>query len=88
MTNAEAEALVTKTALALSEHFGSVQILVSWMDGGLTKAYKQGAGDWYARQGLAHEFINEDIAKDNARLLAEIIDKPDSGDAWKTEPTT
>lgn len=83
MTNAEAEKLVNETANRLSEHFGAVQILVSWMDGGHTKGYKFGAGDWYARQGLAHEFITEDIAMDTARKLASELNKPDEGDAWK-----
>ena len=84
MTNAESNLLVDQAVLKLSEHFNSVQILVAWPEGGTTKSYKLGAGDWYARQGLAHEFIHEDMARDNARLLGEILDKPDEGDSWKT----
>lgn len=87
MTNAEAEKILDCHVLQLRElGFDNVQVLVSWPSGCVTKGLYRGAGDWYARQGLAHEFIQRNIADDTASLIAEKLDKPDDGDAWKTEP--
>lgn len=84
MTGPEAEKLLEETAAKLAEHFDAVQILASWRHEGLTSCAQRGAGNFYARQGMAHEFINSDIAQDNARRIAEQLkDKPDEGDDWK-----
>lgn len=87
MTNEEAHELVASVAAQLGEHFSSVQILGSWQaDGGGTKRVMLGVGDFYARQGLAHEFINADIAHENARHIAQSLNPPDEGDNWKATP--
>jgi hypothetical protein len=66
------------------EHFSSVQILASWpIDGGGTRASKWGVGDWYARQGMAHAFINTEQAEELSDQIAKKLDPPDESDAWK-----
>lgn len=87
MTKIEAEKLLEETAAKIGEHFDVVQILVSWSHEGQTSSIKRGVGNWYARQGMAHEFINEDVAQDNALAIAQRLnDKPDEGDSWKAAP--
>lgn len=83
MTQEEAEKLLGETAAKLYEHFDAVEIMVSWNSEALTRCAKRGCGNWYARQGMAHEFINSDIAQDAARQIAEQINPPDEGDDWK-----
>lgn len=61
----------------LCEHFESVQILASYEEGGQTRCCSNGSGNWYARQGMAHEFINQDIAQENAHQIAEKMNPPD-----------
>lgn len=62
----------------------SVQVLCSWPNCGNTASVQTGVGNWYARQGMAHEFINVDIAQENANQIANAI-KPssDNGEEWK-----
>lgn len=51
-------------AASLSEHFDAVQILVSKLqsDGSTTIMYV-GKGNYYARTGMAREFLENDRAK-------------------------
>ena len=80
MTHDEAIAIVDPIALRLTEHFDSVQILASWVDDQKqTHCVKWGDGNWYARQGMAHEFITEDKAREQARELSKALDG-DEGD--------
>lgn len=84
MTEAEIESILRECTEKLGEHFEAVQILVSWNEDGLSKMRKMGAGNWYARQGMAHEFINADIAQENAhQIAAKLTPPPDESDDWK-----
>lgn len=69
MTAKAAQQRIEATAAALSEHFDSVQIFVSFPLHGATQAIQAGRGDWYARQGMAHEFIQRDRAAEIAFAL-------------------
>jgi hypothetical protein len=63
MTDEELTELVDQKVAELCEHFDSVQILVSWPSdkgNGNTKDYFSGRGNWYARTGMAHDFLNRD----------------------------
>lgn len=62
MTFAENTKIVADAACALGEHFDVVQILVSSSEGDDTFVCKQGTGNFYARLGLAREFVEEDRA--------------------------
>lgn len=81
----EAQQMCEELAAKLHEHFDAVQIMVSWNNEGVTHAAKSGAGNWYARQGMAHEFINADIAQENAQQLSNYINPPEppEGEEWK-----
>lgn len=84
MTSEEAEKLLEETVAKLGEHFDAIQILGAWIqDNGSTKSTKRGGGLWHARIGLAHEFINSDMASDQAYFLAQKLNPPDEGDDWK-----
>lgn len=63
MTQEEAEIYIQKVATELGEHFDAVQILVSWNEESSTMMEASGAGNWYARQGMAREFLNKDQAQ-------------------------
>lgn len=85
MNGEQVNKMLDDAAAKLGEHFGAVQIMVTWDECGVTHAAKRGIGNWYARQGMAHEFINTDMAVENATQLARLLPKPDSddGDEWK-----
>jgi hypothetical protein len=88
MSGDEAEKMLEEVTAKLGEHFDAVQILATWNEDGVTKLTNRGAGNWYARQGMAHQFITTDIAQDQAFQIAERLkEKPDDSDDWKT-PTT
>lgn len=58
----------------LSEHFDSIQILGTFMDeDGDTGKVSMGKGNWYARQGLCREFMEQDAAATNAYELSKVL---------------
>lgn len=61
----------------LGEHFDAVQVLVSYNEDGLTRCRHLGGGNWYARQGMAHDFIKCDDAQEVARQIAGAIQPSD-----------
>lgn len=83
MTAQEAEKMLEDVAAKIGEHFDAVQILATWTEGGTCLHAKRGAGNWYARMGMAHEFIETNKADDQAVLIAEKLNPPDEGDDWK-----
>lgn len=78
MTFKEAETILEDTAAKLGEHFEVVQIMASWPagEGKGTACSKRGIGNWYARQGMAHDFIQSNAARENAAEIAAAI-KPE-----------
>lgn len=84
MTSDERLEILKRHTAELAEIYDSVQVLASWLaPDGRTLSQKQGSGDWYARKGLAHEFIEENIAEDTATQIARKLEPPDDG--WKKE---
>lgn len=74
--SADLEQILELAAAQLGEHFDVVQILASThLDGGGTRCVKRGVGNWYARQGMAHEFIENNIAEDQACAIAERLNE-------------
>lgn len=71
MTDREIEEYVEKKAVELGDHFDSVQIMVSWNEEGVSRCLKRGNGNWYARQGMSHEFITESQAQIQADCIVE-----------------
>lgn len=70
----------------IAEHFECVQILATWEHERNTESVATGIGNWYARQGLAHEFIGLDRAQENAHALKKVLPPtpPEEGDEWRT----
>lgn len=66
-------AIVRQHVTALSEFFDSVQVLVSNSTDAGTENIFLGAGNWFARQGMAHDFINKDRAHTEAHEIASAI---------------
>lgn len=78
MTDEQRVKIMERHAAELSEIYDSVQIMASYVTSdGRTRSHKRGSGDFYARQGLAHELIQENIAEDNALMIAQKLDPPD-----------
>lgn len=77
MTPSEVHIKCHEAVKLISEYAENVQIMVTWNQEGLTHRYFTGAGNWYSRQGLAHEFINQDIAQTNAKEIADSISQKD-----------
>ncbi len=75
MKTEDAKKMIEAIASQMSEHFDAVQILVSFpCDGGdgggtATQGLCAGRGNWYARQGMAHEFIERDKANELANAI-------------------
>jgi hypothetical protein len=68
--------VVEKSLHDLGEHFESVQILVSRVVEGSTHTVFKGVGNWHARVGMCHEFLNKEMAMETASQLADKI-KPE-----------
>lgn len=62
--------MLDKMMVILEEHFDCIQILVSKLrpDGG-TESHFRGSGNWYARQGMAYEFIDEQKSREMAQQI-------------------
>ena len=60
----------------LGEQFEHVQIMATSTIEGKTVSNSRGCGNWYARLGMAHEFINEEVARENALKIADKL-KPE-----------
>lgn len=88
MTGQEAMQKVDAALMILREHFDSVQILASWVEEEMTHRASRGCGNWYSRQGLAHEFIEMDRAQEIGRELSKQMPPPppeDDAEQWKKE---
>lgn len=78
MTNEERArlfGLVSKFSSDLGEHFDCVQIMASFVDEQGTSSFYSGAGDWFARQGLAQDFIVSNTAELTGRSVAKELNK-------------
>lgn len=78
MTEAEAiQERVREAVARLGEHVESVQVLVSWHDDEGTHRFYDGSGNWYARTGMAADFIENDTARTSANELGKVIQRED-----------
>lgn len=85
MTGEQRLQVLDRHVAELAEIYDSVQVMVSWVTpDGRTSSQKRGSGD-YARQGLAHEFIEENLAEDSADKIAKKLEPPDD---WSTSVET
>jgi hypothetical protein len=72
--------VLEKALHELGEHFEAVQILATWVEEGETQRAFRGTGNYYARLGMAHDFIQEDAAVESANQLAKKITPDNGGD--------
>jgi hypothetical protein len=77
MTHAELDAMCEPFLEKLGEHADAIQILATWNEEGLTHMYKIGAGNWYARQGIAREFVEENQAMTTAKEIGLTLNPPE-----------
>ena len=49
----------------------SIQVMATWQEDGKTMHMRNGCGNFYARQGMCHDFVNADVACTNARQIVE-----------------
>lgn len=71
MTDETLERMLDDVCARLVEHGDAVQVMMTWNEDGATKRLFRGAGNWYARQGMAHEFITADANQDAAEQIAD-----------------
>ncbi len=71
MSPQEGKKLLIDYSAKLSEHFDAVQIMVSYPWEGGTQPLYAGSGNWFARQGMAHDFIQLEEAEQIAREIGK-----------------
>ncbi len=74
MRDKEANELLASISAKLSEHFDHVQVMVTWNEERETRWGFWGAGNWYARQGLAAYFMEQDKAQEVASQLSSVLE--------------
>lgn len=67
--------LAARFAEDLGEHFDAVQILACVCDDEGTSNISRGSGNWFARQGMAHEFIAQDMAETTGKGVARELNR-------------
>lgn len=80
MTGNEAKALLDVVLAQVGEHFDAVQIHASWVwdDGsGGTSCVHRGTGNFYARESMAREYVEQNKARDSAEFIAQEMKKED-----------
>ena len=78
MSNDQKLKVLESYVAKLSEIYESVQVMATGLNSdNTTFCHKRGSGNWYARQGMAHELIQENIASDTADQIARKLDPPD-----------
>ncbi len=77
MTREEAERILQGSCAQLAEHFDAIQILASRVrEEGDTLRVWWGSGNWYARQGMAQEFIHTEQAREIAQAIRPAEEEP------------
>lgn len=84
MTKEEAFEMIDRAAATLAEHFDAVEILASVvLDGNHdTRSVYAGRGNWFARQGMAQDFISREQANEVSTQIAQKMNPPDDGEQW------
>lgn len=78
MTSEEAYAILDDLLAKYGEHFDAIQIHASWMDNdgtGSSRCIHRGGGNWYARESMSREFVEQGKALDAAQFIAREMKK-------------
>lgn len=81
MTPEAATKMLDEVLDRLGEHFSSVQIVCTLVEGG-TKHYHRGTGDFYARRGAVDKWLRVDAAEDEAYTKLR-MEKEEDKDDWQ-----
>lgn len=85
MTPQERHVEIEKCVHKLMELMDCVQILASYTDNEGTHSHYQGAGNWFARTGMARDFLDRDESQTAANAVKPFLQPPpDEGESWKT----
>lgn len=87
MTNTERQVIVDQCVARLMEVTDCVQILGSYHDEEGTHSLYIGAGNWFARTGMAHDFLDRDEANTSANAVKPYLTQPppEDGENWKSQ---
>lgn len=78
MTDDERIEILHRHVTELSELFDAVQIVGSFLTPeGTTRCQKSGSGNWYARQAMCREFVEENFTRQQAESIAEELEPPE-----------
>lgn len=82
MSDKELIKKVEEAASRLGEEFEVVLVMVSWPEegGDGSKSIFRGVGNWYARKGMAHEFIDLDKAQKQADEIGSVMEADKEGE--------
>lgn len=87
MTTEEQRQRTIDECIARLMEFGeAVQILLTWREPSTGNTFNiyDGRGNWYARTGMAHDFLQQDKARTNAHEMPKPLPpEDDDGEAWK-----
>lgn len=70
MTDKEMEKWLDAKTAELTEHFDAVQILASYTDETGTHFIKRGSGNWFARMGMAQDYLTTQNAQTGAEMIS------------------
>lgn len=74
LTSEEFDTICNEFMEKLGEHADSIQILASFYEADEgTYCRKIGIGNFYARQGMAREFLQQDQAQIAAKKIGEVL---------------
>lgn len=79
----EVDAMAMRAADQISEHADCVLILVSVKEGDSYVMMDRGRGNFWARTGMAQEFLDRAAAQITANELGQVISPPDEGESWQ-----
>lgn len=78
MTDAEKLAVLERHVNELAEIYDHIQIMGTWLrPDNTTASHKRGSGNWYARLGMAREFLSDNEAENTAAAIASKLEPPD-----------
>lgn len=84
MSPEERRAEIEMCVHRLMEFADCIQVLASYTDSEGTHSCYLGAGNWFARTGMAHDFLERDESQTAANAVKPFLQPPpDDGETWK-----
>lgn len=84
MTNDERKLEIERCLHRIMEVADCVQVLASYTDSEGTHSCFVGAGNWFARTGMARDFLERDSSHTSANEIKPFLQPPpEDGENWK-----